>query len=323
MSILNKKISVILIGMTLAILLLFWLFKQKSQEFSKAQATEDLIYLVTKIKETHISAITVLPKSVNEQYQQELSKLQAWQSLAILQTALNRVVMCLQDAHARVEDPRNRIQLTATGAPFIRYTIDPQSRFAVLVLDACENNDLYRLTLRKFFEQVKFFKIPYIALDLRNNTGGDSEVIYEFIRYLPCHAYHDYSAWQRKNNRIERFEGQIKQNKKYLDLTYSGKIYVLTAHETFSSAMMFSVVLQDNKLARVIGEPSREKPTDYGDVVRFSLPNSKLVLNLTYKKFFRPDHSKDQNAYQVPDYPVSATQALIIFKQLACYAYKK
>jgi C-terminal processing protease CtpA/Prc len=97
------------------------------------------------------------------------------------------------------------------------------------------------------------------------------------------------------------------QNKDYL---YDGKVYVLTSNQTFSSATMFSVYLQDNGFAKVIGEPSGNSPSAYGDVLTFQLPNSKLMFQTTFKYFKRPDISKDSIKTQVPDYAVPAEDAI-------------
>jgi C-terminal processing protease CtpA/Prc len=95
-----------------------------------------------------------------------------------------------------------------------------------------------------------------------------------------------------------------------MDYAYDDNVYVLTSPKTFSSATMFSVYLQDNDLGKVIGEPSGNRPSAYGDVLSFQLPNSKLIFNTTYKYFIRPDATKDGEDAQKPDYLVPAEDAL-------------
>lgn len=77
---------------------------------------------------------------------------------------------------------------------------------------------------------------------------------------------------------------------------------------------MFSVLLKDNKLAKIIGEPNSNVPSAYGDVIEFKLPNSKLILRTTFKKFIRPN--KDDKNDIITDYIVSADNALKTFYNL-------
>ena len=207
--------------------------------------------------------------------------------------------------------PRNPTGSNQTKEKWVSYRIDKGNSVGILTLNSCKDNDEYRETLRNFFTEVKADGITNVAVDLRSNGGGSSYVMNDFIRYLNVDRYEDFASYHRL--KLIRFKDPVSatvQNKKINDLLFSGKVYVLTSTETFSSAMQFSVGLQDNKLAKVIGEPSGNKPCQYGEVVTFLLPNSKLYFSTTYAYFERPDASKADMAYQMPDYPVSADAAV-------------
>ena len=152
--------------------------------------------------------------------------------------------------------------------------------------------------------------IKNIAVDLRNNGGGSSMVLNEFVRYLNVEKIQNYSS----NYRIRFFNLHSLfttiEGKKESDLLFKGNVYVLTSPATFSSAMNFSVVLQDNNLAKVIGEPCGNKPTQYGEVVTFLLPNTKLYFDTTFAYFERPNKKLADAKYQVPDYPVDSKDAV-------------
>ena len=64
---------------------------------------------------------------------------------------------------------------------------------------------------------------------------------------------------------------------------YGGKVYVLTSAATFSSAVIFTYLLQDNHLATVVGQSPSNNPNSYGDVIPLRLPNSRLRWIMTYK----------------------------------------
>ena len=84
---------------------------------------------------------------------------------------------------------------------------------------------------------------------------------------------------------------------------------MLTSQYTFSSAMHFATVIQDNGIGKVIGEIPGNMPTAYGDKLGFQLPESKLVLSVSYKKFYRVDINKSEEPL-IPDCTVNADEAL-------------
>jgi hypothetical protein len=193
---------------------------------------------------------------------------------------------------------------------FVRYEIDIQNNLGILTLDACIYDDTYMNTIKEFFQEVKEKDITNIAVDLRNNGGGNSMVANEFMKYLKVYYYRGFGSNIRYGPLELKNKPQVVKNEVYLDYAYDDSVYVLTSPKTFSSATMFSVYLQDNDLGKVIGEPSGNRPSAYGDVLSFQLPHSKLIFNTTYKYFIRPDATKDGEDAQMPDYLVPAEDAL-------------
>lgn len=193
---------------------------------------------------------------------------------------------------------------------FVFYEIDKENDVGILTLNECEYNDHYKAVLEKFFTQVKENKIRNIAVDLRNNGGGSSFAANEFIRYLKVDRVEDYTS----SYRIKYVNGKSPfhkiNNKKKNNLLYEGNVYVLTSPATFSSAMNFSVLLQDNGLAKVIGEPCGNKPSQYGEVVTFLMPNTKLYFNSSIAYFERPNKELTDELYQEPDYYIESDKAI-------------
>ncbi|KYG29560.1 S41 family peptidase [Alkalihalobacillus trypoxylicola] len=62
-------------------------------------------------------------------------------------------------------------------------------RYGYFKLNQCLWNDEYRNELASFFKEVDNQSIERIILDLRDNGGGDSRVINEFITYLDIEEY--------------------------------------------------------------------------------------------------------------------------------------
>ena len=192
---------------------------------------------------------------------------------------------------------------------FVSYNMNADNNLAILTLNHCNYNKHYKETIKNFFTEVKKNSISNIAIDLRNNGGGSSLVANEFIKYLNVNEAEDFTSYFRlKSINIKSPFHKIKGNKKK-NLIFDGNVYVLTSTETYSSAMDFSVILQDNRLAKVIGEPCGNKPSSYGEVVSFLLPNSKLYFSCSICFLERPMKSLTSELYQVPDFLTIADMA--------------
>lgn len=59
----------------------------------------------------------------------------------------------------------------------------------------------------------------------------------------------------------------------------------------------------------IVGEASGNLPDSYGDCLYFQLPNSKLAVSISYKKWYRIDQTKSGEPI-VPDYETSSGEAL-------------
>ena len=157
--------------------------------------------------------------------------------------------------------------------------------------------------------------IGRIAVDLRHNGGGNSQVIQAFMRYIDVDKYFIFGGSNvRMKNRLIVNEPVSERNRR-LQPVFSGEVYVLTSHTTFSSAMLFAVTIADNGIGQIIGETPGNMPTAYGDVLSAQAPNSGLVCNMSHKRFFRPNREKDALPL-MPDVEVPAEDALSVFLNL-------
>ncbi len=195
-----------------------------------------------------------------------------------------------------------------TAPDFVRYEIDRERSLGILTLDQCNLNQHYKDMVRQFFTDVKAAGVHSVAVDLRNNGGGNSGVANEFMRYLPANSYTSFGARMRMGPFLTDSKPEKRENARVGDLEFDGDVYVLTGRGTFSSAMWFAVILRDNGLCQVIGQPPGNRPSAYGDVLIFQMPNSRLAFSVTYKQFSRPDQSKDDESALQPDYPTEITE---------------
>lgn len=188
------------------------------------------------------------------------------------------------------------------------YKIDMENSLGIFTLNRCEMSSEYTDMLSVFFDEVRNSNIENIAVDLRKNGGGTTEVINEFLKYINISEYKLFGGVDIRNGGgLLTYRDEITPNLHY-ENAFDGNIYVLTSNYTFSSAMDFATVIQDNGIGKVIGEIPGNMPTAYGDKLSFQLPVSKLVLSVSYKKFYRVDINKSTEPL-IPDYSAEADKA--------------
>lgn len=179
--------------------------------------------------------------------------------------------------------------------PFVYYTIDKEKSLAVLTLESCNYNKEYRNCLKEFFTEVKAQKIENVAVDIRDNGGGNSLVVNEFMKYLDVDSYKtETSEWRLGFFNLTLGDG-ITENNKYSDLTFTGNLYCLTSQGSFSSAMMFAEYIKANRLGTLIGEAPGNTPTSYGDIAVFRMPNSGIYVQMSTKRFYQADTEETEN----------------------------
>ncbi|MCM1489018.1 MAG: S41 family peptidase [Firmicutes bacterium] len=198
----------------------------------------------------------------------------------------------------------------AEETSFVSYTVDKDLNAAVLTLDECNYNSEYINTLKSMFAEIKAQGIENLAVDLRENGGGNSLVANEFFRYLDIDSFKEGGSDWRLGCFMLNFPDQVSQNRRYEDLLFEGNVYLLTSNRSFSSAMLFAQFVKDNGLGTVIGEAPGNNPNGYGDISVFRLPNSGAVIQISTKHFYRIDNKE---GLIDPDIPCKADQALDSF----------
>jgi len=215
------------------------------------------------------------------------------------------------------------IQCTPKPAarPWLGHRVYPDLSLGLFYLDQCIVNDHYKKALRSFFERVRDHQIRNIAIDVRRNGGGTSRVIDEFLRYLDIGRYRHFGGDVRYSKELAEKTGDSRtsgyrrgkphkaKNRKIEDksLLFDGKLFVLTSAATFSSGNWFAVIIKDNGLGTIIGEPTGNAPSSYGDVPTFQMPNTGFAFSVSHKRFVRPNPENDPADALYPDVPVYTT----------------
>lgn len=191
---------------------------------------------------------------------------------------------------------------------FVSYEINEEKSLAVLTLTQCNYNQTYIDCVRSMFVEIMQKDIQNVAVDLRGNGGGSSLVGNEFIRYLPVDHYFDGPYDWRWG--VFHFHSSGKtRNRYYKDMMFDGNVYILTDRESFSSAKDFAMLIQDNHLGKIIGEPSANAVNGYGEIAAFYLPNTGLFVQISTKKWYRIDET-NTDSYVMPDFPCGSQNAI-------------
>ncbi|MBL8270276.1 S41 family peptidase [Steroidobacter sp.] len=222
-----------------------------------------------------------------------------------------------------------RLRLGTTVSPprpWIGYQLWPASSTATLWLDRCDVNDEFHATLSRFVAEVRQSSIRKIAIDVRGNPGGDSGVALAILRAFgraPTNAFSvdvrvspELNAAQPAfdpknmfplleklgisnspaNARDYRLPGSLvlsmlaqRLPPAPSDAAPKVDLYLLTDGGTFSSASLFAILMRDNHLGMLIGEPTGNSPSFNASEIHLDIPHMPYFLNLSTARLIRPD----------------------------------
>ncbi|MDP8209992.1 MAG: S41 family peptidase, partial [Candidatus Stygibacter australis] len=191
-----------------------------------------------------------------------------------------------------------------------------QQKIENLVIDVRNNAGGNSILANQFFDHIKLEKpispittgiklsqlmqhyysdvVDYYLNRLQDNFGVEAELPYYYD--LDLDMKEDYFSIIR--NKDSGFYLPASNHK------FDGKLYFLTGYGTFSSAGDMVTIAYDNDLGIVVGEPMGQKPTSYGDILYFSLPNSGIEGSVSHKVFKRPKRSLSREKTIYPDVSV-------------------
>lgn len=228
----------------------------------------------------------------------------------------------IQFSQINTEEENKRYKTYPQGNGYnaqFSYYIDEDNDLAHFVLKSCENSPDYRKFLEIMFQDIERYDIGNVVVDLRGNTGGNSSVVDEFLKYVDIEEYVSFGGYRRISKAASEQRGYImkkgefsskpgiKKNKKMEKHLFKGDIYALIDNGTFSSGNWFGIILKDSNIGTIVGEPSGNAPSSYGDILSFQLNNSKLLYYISYTQWIRPDKDTRYQDALYPDYEIKYT----------------
>ena len=185
-------------------------------------------------------------------------------------------------------------------------TFETEDGIAVFDLNSCTDDGAFRAALRKLNAALGD-GVTKVIIDVRDNPGGDSSVCATLLETLGM-SVPTYGMLVRFSPLADEQRGYGQGSGAYVsEPSLDGaqknddiSLCVLTNDGTFSSATMLAVWTQDGKLGTVVGYPSANAPSSYGDIIYYTLPETDISVTISHKKFLRPDANANQTTLE-PD----------------------
>ena len=152
----------------------------------------------------------------------------------------------------------------------------------------------YNQFIEDAFLKIQREKLSKLIIDVRGNTGGQTQAGAEVIKYLTSEKLNQASAAIEKlsenTNGILGYKGEPGEIIK-MDVTndaiiepvdesnrFKGEVILLIDEMTFSAGIVFATTIQDHNLAKLVGQATGGHANQTGNITTFHLPNTKLLV---------------------------------------------
>lgn len=210
-----------------------------------------------------------------------------------------------------------------SGKPYFAWSLDKRHDVAWFTLDSMKLTGPYEHAVADFFAAAEKAHINRVAVDLRQNSGGETLAEAPFMQYLGVKKVQDYSSYTyfdpahlpaevRDLVRGLRRLGFAPAGYTIPDppqpsatRIFRGHFFVVTGPGTFSSAMDFAADVKFNHLGVIVGRACGEVLTGGGDVKQFAHPPSGVPFQVPTRVFSWP--GLPMNARVKPDVKIALT----------------
>jgi hypothetical protein len=191
-----------------------------------------------------------------------------------------------------------------------------------------KDHQAYLAFMQEAFSKIRKAGLKTLLIDIRQNTGGDDVMWKEgLLRYIAKKPYRNGSSYTKKV-----LAGRASGTEKVGDIVhgqvdtwmqpepdhpdhFNGKTYVLVGRLTYSSAVLFSNVVQDFGFASLVGEAGYARTRQSGGTnLEHILPNSRLEITLPRFILDRPSGKREPALVRpditLPDNPLKPRELI-------------
>lgn len=206
------------------------------------------------------------------------------------------------------------------------FTLDKARNVAIMDFRHFNNPGKMRAFADSMFTVMRHEGIGNLIIDIRHNGGGNSAVGDELFRYISPVPFKQMSKAFVRITPTTRRLAKIKDRHPGLyhydnsqDLIcpltpeegrFTGNVYLLTSHQTFSSAGSFAWAFKEFGMGTVIGEETGGMNVCFGDIIPYRLPVSGLRCSISYKRFWQYGADEKDIHGAIPHYEVPQAQAM-------------
>jgi C-terminal processing protease CtpA/Prc len=163
----------------------------------------------------------------------------------------------------------------------------------------------YNAFIGDAFARIRDAKVTTLIIDVRENPGGDDGMWKAFLPYLADKPFRNGSSYIKKviagrasglekvGDVVHGFGDTWVEPDVNSPLHFSGKTYVLVGRMTYSSAVLFSNVVQDFGFAQLAGAGGYARARQTGGVQNIILPNTGLEITIPRFVLDRPSGERE------------------------------
>jgi C-terminal processing protease CtpA/Prc len=181
--------------------------------------------------------------------------------------------------------------------------------------DVDEDNG-YEAFIEESFAKIQKQYLSKLIIDVRGNTGGQTDAGAQVIKYLTDKTLNQASSAIEKlnedNNGLLGYKGEPGEIVQ-LDVIsdeliepveasnrYKGETIVLMDEMVYSAGIVFLTTIQDHKLATLVGQSTGGHANQTGNMSPFYLPNTKLLVLAPSLYITRPSGDTSEQVV-IPD----------------------
>lgn len=169
--------------------------------------------------------------------------------------------------------------------------------------DVDEHLEAYEHFIDDAFATIKKDQLKKLIIDVRGNTGGQSDAGAYVLQYLTSKSLNQVSkayerihegnaGWFNYKGKPGTLKAMNMDDEDIIepitnDKRFSGDVLVLSDEMTYSAGIIFITNVQDHKIATLIGRPTGGYANQTGNIESFRLPNTKLLVYAPARTFVR------------------------------------
>ncbi|WOE74273.1 S41 family peptidase [Alterisphingorhabdus coralli] len=219
-------------------------------------------------------------------------------SIVLREGNTTRQIKWKSGEHWEADDAKTRY------APTISWPVAGTALLRVPTFDVDDDPTLFEKQIADCFAELNKRGADKLVIDIRNNTGGQSDAGAYIIRHLIDKPVTQVSRAREKlnedNNGIFGWYGEPGTLREFdmdeeqiepvsSDQRFNGQSYVWIDELSYSASILFATAMQDHGIAKLIGTPTGGFANQTGNMMPTRLPTTGFNAYIATREFLRPN----------------------------------